>query len=164
MTVQNEQRRARGQVEITVTGWAEPPAYDRISRRMAWAVKARSGKEELINARTRVLGREGYLSFNLITEPAAFAHDKNVLAGVLAHVAYTAGKRYEDYQPGTDRDSGKGLADLIAVTPASGGPDFGKLKQPLYLASKVGLVALILGVLFFGRFRRRRVRAPGSNI
>lgn len=155
--VQNEQRRTRNQPEITVTGWAETPRYDRATRRMTWAVKARSGKEELINARTRLLGRSGYLSFNLITEPAAFAQDKGVLTAVLAQAAFADGQRYEDFQPGKDKEAGKGLADLIV-----GGATSEPVKLPFdpKLALKVIAGVAIGGLVLFGRFRRRRVRAP----
>ena len=159
---QNEARKARGQPEITVAGWAEPPLYDKIARRMTWAVKARAGKEELINARTRILGRTGYLSFNLITDPAAFAHDKTVLSGVLAGTAYAPGQRYEDFQPGRDRDSGKGLADLIVAGP--GAPaEPGKLKNQALVAIQIVAGIGILCVLLFGRFRRRTVWTPESR-
>lgn len=153
--VQNAQRRARGQPEITVAGWAEPPRYDPATRRMTWAVKARSGKEELINARTRLLGRSGYLSFNLITDPAAFAHDKTVLTGVLAQASFADGQRYEDFQPGKDKESGKGLADLIVAGAPAETRSF-NLVIALQVVAGVALACLIL----FGRFRRRRVRAP----
>lgn len=162
---QNEARRARGQPEITVTGWAEPPAYDRATRRMSWAVKARAGKEELINSRTRLLGRAGYLSYNLITDPAAFAHDSAVVAEVLARSSYHAGHRYEDYQPGKDRAAGRGLSDLVAAAPGAGGATgLARFRGPLLRALGVTAGMALLALILFGRLRRRRVRALGPKV
>lgn len=164
-TPQNEARRARGQPEITVMGWAEPPVYDRTARRMSWAVKARAGKEELINSRTRLLGRVGYLSYNLITEPAAFAHDKAVVAEVLARSAYAAGRRYEDFQPGKDKDSGRSLADLVVGgTRGPATSTLARFREPALTALKVFAALAVAAVLLFGKFRRRRVRAPDPGL
>jgi uncharacterized membrane-anchored protein len=159
---QNEDRKRRMLPEITITGWAEPPRYDHASRRMTWAVKARSGKEELINYRTRLLGRGGYLSFNLVTDPAAFAHDKQAVTAVLAATSYLDGQRYEDFQAGKDRESGCGLGDLVVGGgPGSGTPVGTRWWSGMTAAkaAKIGLVALIVLAFVFKRSRRRRVVA-----
>lgn len=157
---QNEDRKRRALPEITITGWAEPPRYDHPSKRMTWAVKAKSGKEELVNYRTRLLGRDGFLSFNLVTDPAAFSHDKHAVLAVLAATSYLPGARYEDFQPGKDRESGCGLGDLVVGGgPGSGSSVGSRWWSSMTLAKGLKIlagVALALFVLFRKSRRRQR--------
>lgn len=156
---QNEDRKRRALTQITITGWAEPPRYDHPTKRMTWAVKAKSGKEELVNYRTRLLGRDGFLSFNLVTDPAAFPHDKKAVLGVLAGTSYLPGARYEDYQPGKDRESGCGLGDLVVGGgPGSGSPVGSRWLSSMTLAKGLKILAGVAVALFVlvRRSRRRR--------
>ena len=159
---QNEGRRARGLEEITVLGWAVPPIYDRGAHRASWAVLAKSGKEELVNSRTRLLGRDGYLSFNLVTTPADFPKDRELVEQLLTTCSFSAGQRYEDFQPGKDRAAAGGLSDLvIGVSHGAEGWSFTHWRDPLIAVLKVVAAVCALVVLIFGRFRKRRVvRAP----
>ena len=67
----NEEREKMGIGPIKVTRWIEPPAYDAASHRLVWSAEAvlKVGKDPdpTINYNTYVLGREGYISANLIT-------------------------------------------------------------------------------------------------
>ena len=71
----NEHRREMGVPEIQVTRWVEKPAYDAQTHRLVWSAEARdkSGQDAdpVVNYNTYVLGREGYVSLNLITNSSS---------------------------------------------------------------------------------------------
>lgn len=128
----NADRRARGFPEIRVTGWAERPAYDATTHRLVWAANADSTDfsgtpETSINYNTYLLGREGYLSINVLTSPETFSTDKLAGKDLLSRVSFVAGKRYEDFQPSTDKVAAYGIAALIGGV----------------AAKKLGLIAVI---------------------
>ena len=115
----NQSRLARGFDALDVGGWLQPPAYDARAKRLIWAftVAARDkpGAEATVNYNTRALGRYGYFSLNLLTEPARFAADKPVADRLLAGLAFQPGKTYADFNAGTDHVAEYGLAALIGV-------------------------------------------------
>jgi uncharacterized membrane-anchored protein len=147
----NEERKKQGIPSIQVTGWAEKPRYDRARRQATWAIAAVSQGQKLINFRTRMLGRQGFLSFNLVTDPATLDRDKVQQALILDKTAFVNGKRYEDYQAGVDKDSGLSLTDLVLGGSAAGVAAkmglFGKLGKILALVfAKFGKL-IILGLI-----------------
>jgi uncharacterized membrane-anchored protein len=116
----NEDRLARGFPALDITGWLQPPTYDAASKRLVWALSAvsrgeSSGKPETVNYNTRALGREGYISLNMLTNSADFAHDKAVADRLLTGLAFDPGKRYADFNASTDHVAAYGLAALVGV-------------------------------------------------
>lgn len=136
----NEKRREAGRPEIHVTGWAEAPRYEAKSHQVVWALIGKSDKGESVNYFTRMLGRKGVLSLNLVTGKAELENSKKRVASILEGTSFKEGQRYADYQPGTDKDSGMGLTGLIL---AGGG---------MAAAAKLGFFAkmgkLLIGLLF----------------
>jgi uncharacterized membrane-anchored protein len=113
----NEHRRDIGVQEIEVTRWVEKPAYDAQTHRLVWSAEARlkSGEDEdpTVNYNTYVLGREGYVSLNLITSASTVEADKPAAHQLLAAVDFNAGKRYSDFNSSTDKVAAYGLAALV---------------------------------------------------
>ena len=76
----NEARRAKGFAELEVTGWAEKPAYDAATHRLVWAANAKekgsTGAPNVVNYNTYALGRDGFVSLNLLTDSAHLDADK----------------------------------------------------------------------------------------
>src|SRR5262249_8611005 len=67
---QNTKRRQLGIPELFVDDWSDRPRYDRSERRLVWGIRAHgSDNEKVINFMTRILGRLGFLSINLIDAP-----------------------------------------------------------------------------------------------
>src|SRR5205085_5770547 len=69
----NNERTQRGFPALEVVGWAEPPKYDAGMHRLVWSASARekgaSGNQpQAVNYNTYALGRDGYMSLNLITD------------------------------------------------------------------------------------------------
>ena len=113
----NEHRRKMGVSEIQVTRWVERPAYDAQTHRLVWSAEARekSGKDTdpTVNYNTYVLGREGYVSLNLITNASTVEADKPSAHELLAAVNFNEGKRYTDFNGSTDKVAAYGLAALV---------------------------------------------------
>jgi uncharacterized membrane-anchored protein len=113
----NEHRRDIGVAEIEVTRWVEKPAYDAQTHRLVWSAEARekSGQDPdpVVNYNTYVLGREGYVSLNLITSSSTVEADKPAAHELLAAVNFNDGKRYTDFNASTDKVAAYGLAALV---------------------------------------------------
>lgn len=114
----NEERRRRGIPEFVVSGWVEKPAYDAATHRLVWSASLRNkqqqpGEDQGVNYNTYVLGREGYLSLNLVTDMGAVEAEKPLARDLLAAVSFNDGKRYADFDASTDKVAEYGLAALV---------------------------------------------------
>lgn len=132
----NEDRRQRGFPELEVLGWVEKPAYEAAAHRLVWSAEARqkdapADKESSVNYNTYALGREGYVSINLIDARSRIDGDKPVARELLSSLEFKDGKRYGDFNSSTDKVAEYGLAALVAGV----------------AAKKLGLLALAAGFL-----------------
>jgi uncharacterized membrane-anchored protein len=137
----NRERAQRGFPELEIVGWVEKPTYDADDHRLVWSMLAKEKGESdadtrSINYNTYALGRDGYLSLNLVTSASRIDTDKLVARKLLAALSYNPGKRYEDFNSTTDRIAEYGLAALVGGV----------------VAKKLGLFALI-GV-FLAKFAK----------
>ena len=137
----NEERRERGFNEIEIIGWVEKPTYDAASHRLIWSMSAKDKgappqEGAGINYNTYALGRDGYITLNLITDLSKVEQDKRHASTLLAALNYDEGKRYEDFNASTDRTAEYGLAALVGGV----------------AAKKLGLFALAAG--FFAKFAK----------
>ncbi len=120
----NAERVARGYAALEVTGWAQPPRYDSHTHRLTWAATLRhqnepsSPESDGVNYNTRTLGREGYFSLTLLTNLNRLEQDKPAALTLLSNLNYNPGKRYEDFNTGTDRVAEYGIAALLGVAAA----------------------------------------------
>jgi len=133
----NKYRAEHGFKPIHVDGWSEPPRYDRMSHHLVWAVRGSDADGTSINYNTRVLGRRGYASLNLIDAPEKLAESKPEVATLLGVTRFESGARYEDFDAKNDKVAEYGLAALVA-----GGAGAAALKL-----AKVGLLAKFGGKL-----------------
>ena len=126
---------------IEVLGWAEKPAYDATTHRLAWAMSSRekgaaADAPQGVNYNTYALGREGYFSMNLVTGLNDLPRHKPAAQAMLTSLEYKTGKRYTDFNSQLDRVAEYGLAALVVGV----------------AAKKLGLIALALG--FFAKFAK----------
>lgn len=114
----NAERRQVGVREIEVVGWIERPRYDAATHRLVWAAEARdkgvADDSPGVNYNTYALGRDGYVSLNLVTDLKVIAARKPLANELLDGLEYVAGKRYADFNSSTDRVAEYGLAGLVA--------------------------------------------------
>lgn len=137
----NEARVKMGSPPIEVLGWAEAPAYDAATHRLAWAMSSRTkgapaGEPQGVNYNTYLLGREGYFSMNLVTALNDLPAHKPAAQALLAALTFDDGKRYADFKSGTDKVAEYGLAALVVGV----------------AAKKLGLIAL--GLAFAAKFAK----------
>lgn len=132
----NKERDARGIPPLEVVGWVEKPHYDTTTHQLVWSIASKDkGQPDTvhqgINYNTYALGREGYISMNLVTDRQMIEQYKSKATALLAALSFDDGKRYADFNGSTDKVAAYGLAALV------GG----------IAAKKLGLLAA-LGVFF----------------
>ncbi len=136
----NTRRAQIGMPALKVTRWIEPPAYESIERRLVWSAETQlkdiADDDPGVNYNTFVLGREGYVSLNLVTSAVAVDAYKSAARELLATVRFNDGKRYEDFDSSTDTVAAYGLAALVGGV----------------AAKKLGLLAL--AGAFFAKFAK----------
>jgi uncharacterized membrane-anchored protein len=137
----NEERVKMGASPIEILGWAEKPAYDAQTHRLAWAMSSRekgapADEPQGVNYNTYMLGREGYFTLNLVTGLAQLPAHKPAAQTMLAALNFNDGKRYADFNSSTDKVAEYGLAALVVGV----------------AAKKLGLIAM--AGLFFAKFAK----------
>jgi uncharacterized membrane-anchored protein len=146
----NEHREKMGVAPIEVTRWIEKPSYDGSAHRLVWSAelkdKGSSGEDAGINYNTYVLGREGYVSLNLVTSVADVEAHKPAAHELLAAVNFNDGKRYSDFNASTDKVAAYGLAALVGGIAAK---KLGLLATLGLFLAKFGKI-LIVGAVALG--------------
>ncbi|MFZ6748269.1 DUF2167 domain-containing protein [Undibacterium sp. Ren11W] len=161
----NVARREKGIREMQVVGWAEKPAYDANNHRLVWSAisKDKVGVDEDpgVNYNTYALGREGYISLNLVTSLKEVATQKAVAQNLLGNLEFSDGKRYADFNASTDKVAEYGLAALVAGVAAKKLGLFAVILAFLAKFAKVGLLALFGGGALFKKwFGRKKDKEP----
>lgn len=161
----NVARREKGIREMQVVGWAEKPAYDANNHRLVWSAisKDKVGVDEDpgVNYNTYALGREGYISLNLVTSLKEVATQKAVAQNLLGNLEFSDGKRYSDFNSSTDKVAEYGLAALVAGVAAKKLGLFAVLLAFLAKFAKIGLLALFGGGALFKKwFSRKKDTEP----
>jgi uncharacterized membrane-anchored protein len=156
----NKRRREMGFPPLEIVGWVQKPAYDAAARRLVWSMAARtpgeSEAEQSVNYNTYALGREGFVTLNLITARATIEQDKPAAHTLLSALQFNEGKRYEDFDSSTDKVAEYGLAALVAGVAAK---KLGLIAVVLAFVAKFAKVFLLLGagaVALAARFFKRR--------
>jgi uncharacterized membrane-anchored protein len=157
----NEERHKQGAAELEVVGWAEKPHYDAATRRLIWSLEARDkGKtdnsQNIVNYKTLMLGREGYVSMTMVSPLATVGTDKAFVNLLLSKLDFTQGRKYADFDVKTDHIAEYGLAALIAgVAVKKLGMIALATAFVLKFAKVIGL-AVIGGLAAFRRIFRRK--------
>ena len=129
----NEQRKSRGWSELRLVDWATPPVYNTTTKRLEWATILDSKEGRAVNFSTKILGRRGYTSVIMVTDPANLNAAETSLDTVLGGYAFNAGETYGDWRSG-DKVAQYGLAALIVGGVAA-------------VAAKKGLFSVLGGFL-----------------
>jgi len=163
---QNKEREKMGIPAIMVDRWAEAPHYDAASHRLVWSVLAKLKQGEDpdpgVNYNTYALGREGYLSLNLVTDLKDLAAHKVDAQALLGALQFNDGKRYADFNSSTDKVAEYGLAALVLGV---GAKKLGFFAVIFAFLAKFAKLAII-GVLAFGgavlNFFKRKPKAQAE--
>ncbi len=146
----NLNRKKLGVPELFVDSWSEPPRYDKSRHVLLWGLNAHDSTGPVINYFTRVLGREGFMSVNLVDSPDKLAAAKQASAAAIANTRFKTGHKYEDHKDG-DKSSGMGLKALVVG--GAGVAVFGAAKSggfiAILLALKKGVILIVAGIAAF---------------
>lgn len=172
---QNDDRKNEGIPPIYVGDWAEKPRYEKKEHQVVWAiqVKDQDSKDapvESINYNTRILGRRGVLSLNLVTDPDKLQQNKGSVSTLLSDTSFVKGEKYEDFKQGVDKDAGIGLAGLILGGGAlAAAAKFGVLGgmwkfilAGIIAAKKLIIVGIAAIAAFFGKVFGKKKPPSGS--
>lgn len=154
---ENEERKAQGVPPFFVGNWVEKPHYEKDKHQVIWAVEVKDEDTEAapvscINYNTRILGRRGVLSMNLVATPDKIDDSKVKSKILLDNTAFVPGSRYADFKQG-DKDSGMGITGLIlgggALAAAAKFGVFGgiyKFLLPIILVGKKFIIVIIAAI------------------
>ena len=139
---------------------------------VVWGLLAQSDEADdpgTVNFNTRILGRKGYASLNLLTTPDLIAGDKPSVASLLSVTSFDTGARYEDFDKKTDKKAEYGLAGLIlgggGLMAAAKLGLFAKLGSILLAAKKLIVLAIAGGSRpSSGSSARRTSRPPRHSL
>jgi len=129
----NAERQRRGWGTLHVVDWAAAPVYNTTTKRLEWATILESQDGRAVNFSTKILGRRGYTSVIMVTDPANLGDAESSLNHVLTGYAFNAGETYGDWRSG-DKVAKYGLAALIVGGVAA-------------VAAKKGLFSVLAGFL-----------------
>lgn len=154
----NQERRDRGWPTLSIVGWEKQPFYDPSSHNLVWGIRGSStedGKPSYsINYNTRILGREGVLSANLVVDPDQLKAIVPTYEKLLAGVSFKPGKTYAEFRAG-DKIAEYGLVGLITGGAAAIAVKSGfltKFLKPILVGIVVAFGAVIKGIKgFFGK-------------
>ncbi len=147
---ENAARKEAGYEPVNLVGWAVPPRYDAASKKLYWAkeIAFQGGEQHTLNYDVRVLGRRGFLSLNAVAGMSELNAVQTGMQQLLPSAEFNAGARYADYDSGTDKAAGYGIAALIGGGIAAKTGLLAKLGV-LLLAGKKLIIFLVLGLFAF---------------
>ncbi len=150
----NSGRQAAGYDALELVGWAEPPHYDAVAKKLYWAqqLKSSTGGESL-NYDIRVLGRRGVLSLSAVSDISALPEVKAGMSALLPLVDFNPGESYSDFDPSTDKLAAVGIGALIAGGLATKAGLFKMLFVGLLAAKKFVVLGIAGAIAAFNKWR-----------
>ena len=144
----NKTRQSQGFPPLVIRGWEEKPHYDKQANKVVWAISAQERESVGVNYNTLALGRQGYLSMNMVGSLEELPALKPHVGLLLSNVDFIEGKRYSDFDSTTDKVAAVGLSALIAGAAIKSGL-LAKLWAfiiPLVVAGKKLLMLLVIAL------------------
>lgn len=150
----NPDRQTAGYDALELVGWAEPPHYDAVAKKLYWAqhLKSSTGGESL-NYDIRVLGRRGVLAMSAVSDISALPDVKAGMDALLPLVEFNPGESYSDFDPSTDKLAAVGIGALIAGGLATKAGLFKMLFVGLLAAKKFVVLGIAGALAAFNKWR-----------
>lgn len=158
----NKERAKMGVPPLEIVGWDTPPFYDAQKNRLSWAIRGQSQGQFVLNYNSRLLGRGGVMSANLIVEPKDLQKVMPEYNKLLSGYAYAPGQTYGEFRSG-DKVAEYGLAALVtggAIAVAAKTGLLGKLIKPLIIG--VVVVGGVFAKMFRSIFGRKSTDETGT--
>ncbi|GLQ30137.1 DUF2167 domain-containing protein [Litoribrevibacter albus] len=152
----NKARKEAGYDTIEIIGWAAPPYYDSVEKKLHWAKEIQFGSDEnhTLNYNIRVLGRKGVLVLNFIAGMNQKQTIDSNISTVLALASFDEGSQYSDFDPEIDKVAAYGLGALVAGKVIA---KTGILAAALLFLKKFGVFILVgIGAIFKSLFSRKK--------
>ena len=149
--------REQGYAAADLLGWAEPPYYDSVEKKLYWAQRFMFDGDTMptLNYNVRILGRRGYLVLNAVADDGMLPTISSGSKEILAVTEFTPGNRYSDFDPSFDKVAAYGIGGLIAGKLLIKAGLFKLLLKPLLILLALG--AGVFTKVFKGRSRRNVV-------
>ncbi|MGD0899412.1 MAG: DUF2167 domain-containing protein [Thermoguttaceae bacterium] len=141
----NKIRHSKGWAELSIVGWIHPPAYEDATHHLVWAIRGSSGGEDIANYNTRILGRTGVMSANLVVEPREMEQVVPTVQTLLTGFDFSSGHKYSEWRSG-DKLAAYGLTGLITGGAAVAAAKTGLLAKLGLVIAKAGK-AIVIGIL-----------------
>ena len=107
----NKTRQSQGFPPLVIRGWEEKPHYDKQANKVVWDISAQERESSVgVNYNTLALGRQGYLSMNMVGSLEQLPLLKPHVGLLLSNVEFIEGKRYADFDSTTDKVAAVGLS------------------------------------------------------
>ena len=145
----NEERKKRGWAPITIVGWHTAPFYNKETNNLEWCIKGASEGHDIVNYNTRILGRGGVMSANLLVAPEELDTTLPNIKTILKGFSYSEGQKYSEWKSG-DKIAKYGLSALVvggAVGVAAKLCFLGKLWK-FVIMGFIGIGAALKGLIF----------------
>jgi uncharacterized membrane-anchored protein len=150
---QNAFRRAQGEADLVVDGWATPPTYDRARRTLRWALATHAADRHRVVETAIVLGRQGFVALTAVATDA----DGRVRAdAAMAAVRFQAGARYDDYDAKRDGGVTLGLRAVTGQVPTPARPHGDRALGAYRALVGVAVLGALVFAFFWRRFNARR--------
>jgi uncharacterized membrane-anchored protein len=159
---ENEERRKAKISTVELLGWAEPPHYDKATKKLYFAerLKFSDSSDETLNYFVRVLGRGGVLQVNAVGDVEQFDEIAVACKELLAATEFVPGKRYTDFDPAYDKIAAYGIGGLIAGNLLL---KAGLLKVLAGLWKPIAVGVVAIGAAIARVFKRKAAAAPGQT-
>jgi uncharacterized membrane-anchored protein len=112
----NAARTEAGYDTVEIVGWAEPPHYDAMTKKLYWAKELKFGgaPEHVLNYDVRILGRKGFLTLQAVSSIEQLEMVDEGMKAILGRVEFKPGHRYSDFDSNIDKVAAVGIGGLIA--------------------------------------------------
>jgi uncharacterized membrane-anchored protein len=151
----NAERKKRGWPTLQIVGWDQKPAYDSETHNLGWAIRVEGEGGQSVNYNTRILGRKGIMSVNLVIDPEKLPATLPEFKQILAKYDYMPGQRYAEYKQG-DKVAKYGLAALVVGGAGVAAAKLGLLGVIAAFFKKAWKL-VIIAVVAIGAFLKRLV-------
>jgi uncharacterized membrane-anchored protein len=153
----NSELSRRGMSPITILGWQTPPFYNPETKNLEWAIRLSSAEGQVVNYRTKILGRRGVMDVVLVCDENQLATVVPEYQKILTGFSYKKEESYASFEEG-DKIAEYGLTGLIVggtlLAAAKTGllAKLGKFLKPII----IGVVAIFAGVAKLFGFKKNK--------
>lgn len=153
----NAELSRRGMSPLTILGWQTPPFYNPETKNLEWAVRLSSAGGQVVNYRTKILGRRGVMDVVLVCDESQLATVVPEYQKLLGGFSYKKEEAYASFEKG-DKIAEYGLTGLIVggtlLAAAKTGllSKLGQFLKPIL----IGVVAVFAGIAKLFGFKKKK--------